>query len=393
MKILHITTVIHPYLNNFIREESLKEVVNVLVITKDGRPGKDFIKKNLVVTYIRGDTSNFVCSKDESLCRDVLAHINHEKPDVVNFQYCIGIDILSIMEELVHRGIKMVTFLHDHFLYCPRVTNLNNKENICTGAFHSCSSCCIYDYFSKKTGLTPDYWVSRKKMTAIKIMSLFDAVICPSHSLKNKLDGLFPWFKDKTVVRYSGVKKYGCKRRIIRGIKTIGYCGSVTYQKGIDYFLEAFDRACRQRDINLLLAIRRPEPKTFNKVYKIIRRNPRIQFMWDVPYEKIYSKFYRRIDLLVIPSIFQEPGPLVLWEAFVHGIPVLVPEIDSIVEKVKVGVNALVFKYKSSPDLEKQIKYAVDKFPFCFDDSSNWYTPMKQHVSEIRKLYRTTNIC
>ena len=58
---------------------------------------------------------------------------------------------------------------------------------------------------------------------------------------------------------------------------------------------------------------------------------------------------YGRLDVLVVPSLWPENSPLVIHEAFMHGVAVVGARIGGIPELVEDGVNG--FTYEAfSPD-------------------------------------------
>ncbi|MEI8012908.1 MAG: glycosyltransferase [Candidatus Omnitrophota bacterium] len=114
----------------------------------------------------------------------------------------------------------------------------------------------------------------------------------------------------------------------------------------------------------------------FDKVLELIRKNTSISIKFNLPSNDIYKHFYSHIDILVIPSSSQEIEPMTLFEALSYGIPVIVSDIDSITEKIKPEVNALVFKNKNVSSLEKSLKRAVS-FPFDVTDKKKWCSSIK----------------
>jgi glycosyltransferase involved in cell wall biosynthesis len=61
------------------------------------------------------------------------------------------------------------------------------------------------------------------------------------------------------------------------------------------------------------------------------------------------------LDLCVIPSLWPETGPLALADAFESGLPVIAPDSGAFRERVKDGVDGLLFKYGSAESLSERI--------------------------------------
>ena len=65
-----------------------------------------------------------------------------------------------------------------------------------------------------------------------------------------------------------------------------------------------------------------------------------------------------QVELVVVPSVWPEPFGLVAIEAMACGTPVLVSDAGGLPEKVKDGVNGMVFKSGEIQDLTAKIKMA-----------------------------------
>jgi glycosyltransferase involved in cell wall biosynthesis len=47
------------------------------------------------------------------------------------------------------------------------------------------------------------------------------------------------------------------------------------------------------------------------------------------------DEFFRRIDVLALPSIWEEPLPRVIYEAYAYGVPVIIPRVGGMPEIVE----------------------------------------------------------
>jgi glycosyltransferase involved in cell wall biosynthesis len=74
-----------------------------------------------------------------------------------------------------------------------------------------------------------------------------------------------------------------------------------------------------------------------------MKRFSQIKILPNLWRQDLYDKFYSQIDYLIIPSVWEETGPMTLFEAFYYKIPVIISNRPSMVEKTIEGVNALVF--------------------------------------------------
>src|SRR6185312_12674134 len=67
-----------------------------------------------------------------------------------------------------------------------------------------------------------------------------------------------------------------------------------------------------------------------------------------------------QVDWVVVPSIWWETGPIVVWEAFQNGRPVISSDIGGMSEKVTDGVTGLHFRTGDPRDLAEVIRRAAE---------------------------------
>ena len=104
---------------------------------------------------------------------------------------------------------------------------------------------------------------------------------------------------------------------------TIGYVGRVVPVKGVDILVEGFSKLSFN---NVKLHIygwpeNAPKDAFYHCIAEAAKKDRRIHLLpkFDLPE---MAKIYQKIDLLCIPSVWPETGPLVLFEALQRGIPV-----------------------------------------------------------------------
>ena len=81
---------------------------------------------------------------------------------------------------------------------------------------------------------------------------------------------------------------------------------------------------------------------------------------------------YSQIDCLVIPSIWNETGPIVLYEAFSNKIPVIVSDQESLKEKVMDRIDSYIFKTWDERDLLKAILWMKNNYENVISNK-NWF--------------------
>ena len=69
-------------------------------------------------------------------------------------------------------------------------------------------------------------------------------------------------------------------------------------------------------------------------------------------------EFFTQIDVLLLPSLWQEPLARVILEAYAYGVPVVGSRRGGIAEHIEDGVTGLLF----DPDEPRMLDAAVDRF-------------------------------
>ena len=68
---------------------------------------------------------------------------------------------------------------------------------------------------------------------------------------------------------------------------------------------------------------------------------------------------FNHVDIIVVPSIWEENSPLVIQEAQQCGVPVITSECGGMGELVKNGVNGLTFKHRDASSLAEAMRRAM----------------------------------
>ena len=103
----------------------------------------------------------------------------------------------------------------------------------------------------------------------------------------------------------------------------IGYVGRVVPVKGVDILVDSFNMLAA-KDVRLYIygwPDVAPENDFYDSIQMVAEKNTRIQLVPRLPMTELMKR-YGELDLLCIPSVWPETGPLVLFEALQCGVPV-----------------------------------------------------------------------
>jgi glycosyltransferase involved in cell wall biosynthesis len=117
----------------------------------------------------------------------------------------------------------------------------------------------------------------------------------------------------------------------------LGYLGRLDALKGIDLLLQTLTTELRERDWALVLG--GCGDPAYESMLKTRYVDPRIRFLGFVNPTDLLSQ----IDVLVVPSLWEDPFPRVTFEAYAHAVPVVGSARGGIPEGIEAGRTGLVF--------------------------------------------------
>jgi glycosyltransferase involved in cell wall biosynthesis len=252
------------------------------------------------------------------MARAVNDIIRTEKPAVVNTHNMTGFST-ALWPVAKSHGLRIYHTLHDYSLLCPRVTMLTSSGN--------CAKQCRICYFYTRPSQ--------------RYSALVDGVIGVSQfTLDRHLQaGYFPNAKVKTVIHnaLSAPPNVPAPSKPTGDLR-IGYVGRLAPSKGVENLLQAVSRL-EQSNWRLVVAGRgKPEYEAYLKQH--YGNNPNIEFLGFVdPHEA-----YRQIDVLVVPSLWEEPLGMVVLEAYYHGLPVIASRCGGLPEIIEPGRTGILYE-------------------------------------------------
>jgi glycosyltransferase involved in cell wall biosynthesis len=134
----------------------------------------------------------------------------------------------------------------------------------------------------------------------------------------------------------------------------LGYLGRLDPLKGIDVLLDTLIGKLGGRSWTLVLGGR--GDAAYEAQLRSRHADPRITYLGFVPPSELLS----RVDVLVVPSLFDEPLARVLIEACAHGVAVIGARRGGIPEVIEPGKTGLVFDPDDPEGLAQAIVSMLD---------------------------------
>jgi glycosyltransferase involved in cell wall biosynthesis len=136
----------------------------------------------------------------------------------------------------------------------------------------------------------------------------------------------------------------------------VGFLGRYDPVKGLHVLIEAVKRLPREVTLEVhVWGVARTQADTAYrlKIIAAAQGDPRIVFHDEAADPK---DAYRQIDMLAVPSIGLETGPLVVLEAQTAGLPVLGSQLGGIAERVTTGVNGILVPAGDVDELSRTLR-------------------------------------
>jgi glycosyltransferase involved in cell wall biosynthesis len=353
MKVLYINTLYSPYIRGG-AEISLKLLVEgmqakgheVVVLSMVQEQGLNFDLENGVKVY-RAGLKNFYwpySDKKYSTPKRMAWHFRDsynagmksfvaevlqiEKPDLVSCHNLAGWSV-AIYDEIQKSGVPIIQVLHDLYLLCAN-SNMYKGDNPCDKI---CLSCKIL------------------RINHQRQSSKVSAVVGISKSILGRFEqeGYFANAQKYVIHNTRSIPDRGPKEKRSGNEKLrIGYLGTLSKIKGIEWLMAEF----QQSKINASLLIAGKGKSEYEDFLQTQVKDTRISFLGQV----VPAEFFHKIDVLVVPSLWEEPLGMVAIEALAHHIPVIANRAGGLKETVIEGVNGLFCEAKNPNSLGNAIE-------------------------------------
>ena len=345
------------------------------------------------------------------------------RPNLIHFFHLNRLGT-GLIERAVQAEIPRFMTPTDFWTICPRSQLLLGDGSLCSGPTAHSGNCVKHFVHSTQGGLIGKITEVLPDAGADLLVRLTNNDVLPAYpqqkevvaiakrlpvniSRLNQLDGLIVpnEFMGEFLIRY-GVKShlitesaYGvdvpsaeesdCRSSHVGPLR-VGFIGTLSLHKGCHILIEAFKKL--------------PAPGATLKVYGCCEEdqdyasslqmragdNESIELCGTFPNSEI-AKVISGIDVLVVPSMWYENTPLVIYSAQAARCPVVASDMPGLSAVIKHDENGLLFKPGCSVDLEKQLARLVTEDGLLQRLSANSRTPKSTavHVDELLSVWNS----
>ncbi len=310
--------------------------------------GDNFHHHLFVLRRTRNEIPNKLTTITFSICRnkfcffsflELIFHIKKHKPDIVHCHLQKSI-ILGVFIKLLLKKKKLI--IHEH----GTILQKNNAVYI-----------KVLKKFIKKV----------------------DLLIAVSTAIEKKQKVLLTPTNQQClkIANYINIDKYKFihKEKKLTSF-TLGYLGRLNKVKGVDILLKSLLHV--KQKTHLLIAGDGPERKVLTEIAQRCDLH-KVEFLGMINNP---SDFFKRIDLIIIPSRHESFG-LVALEAMASGVPVIASDVDGLREMVKHERTGLLFETESITALSDCLNKILQQ-GYNFDN-------IRQHAREFSLQFSFKN--
>lgn len=292
--------------------------------------------------------------------RGCIREINHIidefRPEIIHTNNLFGISAM-IWKSIRLKNIPIMHTVRDYWMITPTYSLDYLKKGKFTLGVHK-----LYQWYYRRLSENVNIVTAASEFTLNKFLEYNYFNNAKSISINNcvKMD------KNK-LSRIVEKRKYDKNRKV-----GFIYVGSLIEMKGIDRLISAF-REIRNDDISLVICGSGPLENMVNEASK---RDKRIIYKGQVKTDELEEIFLDN-DVLIIPSVFEEPFGRVVIEANINGLPVIGSSRGGIVEIINNIKTGVLFDIDNKNDLKKQIELFTNR-----DYIKSFYQPILDGVYE-----------
>ena len=274
--------------------------------------------------------------------RTVVAEIRRMRPDLVHVHNVSGATLAPFVA-CRRLGVPVVLTLHDHWLLCPNNMLYRGDGSLCDPVQGSgyCKQCYRrYDYWAR---------VPRRRQVLARLVRNVRIFISPSRKLVDlhvaagydrQRFRVVPYGVDPALSRSLSsavLQEYMSQRGRFR---TLLFAGAIVETKGVRTLVEALPRLIKYVDRLRLLVAGWGNPRLLGDLERF---NPTVvSLLGRVPFEEMRA-LYAAADLTVVPSVWYDNSPMVIYESLLAGTPVVGSEIGGIPELIQPGRTGYLF--------------------------------------------------
>ena len=314
------------------------------------------------------------------------------QPDLVHFFHLqrLSASAIDVCHDL---DIPMVMTPTDFWLVCP-MNQLRMLDNsLCTGPDASSINCLKHIVALTQSGMI----ATLVGMCPTRLLGLAVGAMCrgdkpDSGSLSlvralterpaflkarmNKLDKVMaPTHLMEKILQDNGLRQekmfflpFGINLQYLESapkgerseVLRVGFIGTLAEHKGAHVLIEAMRLLSLEKKLDVRLYGKLEDfPNYVERLKDAVGADCRVHFYGTFP-NQLIGEVFSDLDVLVVPSIWYENTPLVIYSAQAAGCPVIASNLGGMAEVIQHENNGLLFETGDASDLAAKLKWLID---------------------------------
>lgn len=375
-------------------------------------------------TPMAGQTSVIELSYDNQLAADYFGRILEKyKPDVVHFFHLDRLGT-GLIEHAVQAAIPAFMTPTDFWSICHTAQLVLCNGRLCQGPSAYAGNCIKHVAQSNPTAMTgvlakwlptpladllarltqanvmPNYphraevkAISSRLTTNVARLNQLNKIVSPSRFMSDLLvrHGVAA---HRIIQTAFGVDLTGRQTNMPRPLSRqpfrVGFIGTLVPHKGCHVLIEAFKALPPGRAVLKIFGNTQDYPGYAHELERSAGNHQTIEFCGVFPNSKI-DQVLGDLDVLVIPSVWYENTPLVLYSAQAARCPVVASDYPGISEVIRDEVNGLLFEAGNAAALARQLLRLLDERGLAQRLSARAQRPKStaSYVNELLEIWQT----
>lgn len=306
--------------------------------------------------------------------------LNSFKPEVVHFHDQSEGASLNHLECCQQMGIKTVLTYHSPGQSCLQRALIQDGQRPCDGwiDIHRCTA-CRYKVkgfsllisnalagisipldptgkflMSRSTGLFQQSWKEfYKQIDVVQVHAQWVKELLLRNGVTEKK------IRFIELGGFNSLSESERTREKVNKLFKIVFVGRCTDIKGVHLLIEAVQLLGPEKNLEVHFFGPDWSDQYGSQLLEQVGPDSRFQKPRLIPGDRMIEEL-KAMDICVIPSLWPETGPFVLFDAFAAGLPVIATDLAGLQERIRDGVDGLLFKWNDVDDLRGKLEQLLN---------------------------------
>lgn len=353
----------------------------------------------------------------------LLDFFSFEQPDLIHVCHAgnLSTAVITAAKKL---NIPVIATATDFWYICPQSQLLRYNQQLCQGLVSTTLTKCVYCYILQRemgraygpvierlpTFLLDSMislcrypwadldWRTRSVRALLErpawmryILNSIDLIFSPSQFLRDLFvkNGVDP---RKLRVSPHGIDASWAEdlppKKLWDDLR-FAFIGMIGWHKGPHVLVRAFNRLPNPQGATLkLYGDSEHFADYFRDLQDLMERNARISYEGKFPHERI-GEVLSEVDVLVVPSMWYENTPMIMYEAFATKTPVIATNSGGMAELIGQSDGGWLFPRGDVDELARVVQRLIDE-PALVAEARERIKPVRrieEHIADLEKAY------